>query len=273
MILKEDPDTIQIPGGNQYSFSDKHSITFGVVSSRPEKWLTAGELLTATGGSTMAVDIMVPRLFGSITHDKLPYLANEEWSMLAIRTAAYVKEAYFNLEIGKIPDSGITKTIKLRLSVRDYDGVGVPVGTMALLRLRADGVLLPEGDLEAASNLLKEKDLDALVRASSNLPKVSFDRYDDFSIAGRAWPLRDTFYVSFWGTPSSDAMKRIAEEIARKYGIRSKILVQNDLNDYDEWTSVGVSGRVLGDDVLREISDLSSKLHTATPEEKAIPEA
>jgi hypothetical protein len=279
MILKEDPDLASFEGEPFWYYHPK-AITFGVVGDPAPRFMKRGQLLSATQKDFKPyLDVLLPFNLGKVTHAKLPFIANEEWAKEALDVAVRATKAFNNmtttLGLGT-SDLSIPKIHSHLQKILNYKEIGIPRkrAKLSLNILVANGLHLPE-ELNDAISFLNTPEVRKFMEEAIDLDSFSdtfADRYGIFSIFGRMWPAkyegRPFVLASFWGAPSSVDMGRVATELVRKYRLQGQILVQNDTNDINEWMPVGVSSRILGDDVLKEIKELSSRLHTATPEEK-----
>jgi hypothetical protein len=270
MKIRESPDSAEF-SGSTVDYTSNSAITFGVVDGYASRNLNPGELLIATRESlTRDSEFAAPSNPGYVTHAKLPYLTNAKLRNHLRGVVSEVEEAYDNLPKGR--KRLRVNLIRLSNSIRSFlsaaeDGTD-DTTTYFLTYLRNSGLDLPI-NIEDVISSLSRPEFDAFIHATDKLDNLpDFDRDEIFSICGRAWILGDTFLVSFWGDPSTDAMKGVSQELARKMGWHGNIMVQNDSYEYDEWVPIGVSVKILGDDIMREIKKLSSGLHTATPEEK-----
>lgn len=109
------------------------------------------------------------------------------------------------------------------------------------------------------------------VEALEDLNENSLDRNEAFSVYGRAWIHNERLLVSFWGLPSEDGIKRTIAELLKHYPAKS-VWIQTGQNSDDVWVEMKSDVKLASiedEELDKMIKELSSKIHTATPEEKA----
>ncbi|TXH05157.1 MAG: hypothetical protein E6R05_02275 [Candidatus Moraniibacteriota bacterium] len=279
MILKEDPDTALF-NGNPVGYDDQTAITFGYFEER-------GFISAVNFEMPKEVDEFFYRNKGSITHYKLPFVVFDDLRDSIRKRLNQVKEA-MNLKIaGKkvgdlyfgLSDEYMETLVKfctyIKIVMDPDPGLYETELIIYLNRLINQFDLDLPNDPGKAREILNTEDTRKFIQIVSDFDSAQegFDRYNDYSLTGRAWYKKiegkKILLISFWSDPSTSQMEQASDEIVKRYGKADTIMVQNENYMEDEWTPVGQETIILGDEeIMKEINELTRRLHITSGSEK-----